>query len=197
MNAGERQTALERARQGDSRALGDLLESFRPYVRVLARALRDPRMQARVGESDLVQDALLAAHRAFTGFQGTTVPDLVAWLRQVVIRSAGHTRRGHLGTAKRALGREQGTADLQALADSSSSPSGKAIRHEEAARIAEAVTRLPEEMQQVLLARLVDDQSHAEIARQSGRSEGAVRVLYSRAIRRLRLELHTPETEVP
>ncbi len=48
MDARERQAALERARQGDKQACGELLESFRPYVRVIARALRDERLVSRI-----------------------------------------------------------------------------------------------------------------------------------------------------
>ena len=46
-------------------------------------------------------------------------------------------------------------------------------------------------MQQVLLGRHLDGLSHAELARVLGRSESAVRMLYLRALRRLR-ELYRP-----
>jgi RNA polymerase sigma-70 factor (ECF subfamily) len=52
--------------------------------------------------------------------------------------------------------------------------------------MADALSRLPEDMQQVLLGRHVDGRSHAEIAAALGRTEGAVRMLYLRALRRLR-----------
>ena len=67
-----------------------------------------------------------------------------------------------------------------------SSPPEQAIRHEEALSMAEAVGQLPDDMQQVLLGRHVDGLSHADIARSLGRTEGAVRMLYLRALRRLR-----------
>lgn len=43
-------------------------------------------------------------------------------------------------------------------------------------------------MQQVLLGRHVDQASYADLAERLGCSEGAVRVLYTRAVRRLREE---------
>ena len=131
-----------------------------------------------------MQDALLEAHRSFGTFRGTTVAELVVWLRQIAVRSAGHTLRGHRETAKRDLAREQPVQDLAVASDNS--PSAVAIRHEQAARMAEALGRLPGDMQQVLLGRHMDGLSHAEIAQRLGRSEGAVRVLYTRALRRLR-----------
>jgi RNA polymerase sigma-70 factor (ECF subfamily) len=177
MNGGEREAALDRARRGDAQALGELLESYRPYVRVLIRAFRDERLQARLDGSDLIQDALLEAHRCFAQFRGAAVAELTAWLRQIVLRTAGRTLRGHLGTEKRDASREQsaGAADF-AVADGGT-PSDQAIRHEQAARMAEALARLPDDMQQVLLGRHTDDLSYTVLAERLGRSEAAVRVL--------------------
>ena len=56
MDAGDRQAALDLARQGDAQARSDLLESFRPYIRVFAGAFHDSRVQARIDESDLISD---------------------------------------------------------------------------------------------------------------------------------------------
>lgn len=189
MTPEERQAALERVRQGDTLAWGELLESFRPYLLCIARTRGCENLLGKVGESDLIQEALLQAHRDFGAFRGTTVEELAAWLGQIVSRATGHALRNHLGTAKRDRGREQPLAGMSSmLPGSASSPSRQAIRHEQAARMAEAVSRLPEDMQQVILGRHVDNLPYAELAEQMRLSEGAVRVLYTRAIRRLRDE---------
>jgi RNA polymerase sigma-70 factor (ECF subfamily) len=189
MTADEQQTALDRARAGDREALGRLLDSYRPYVRLLVRSLRRGRVPGRLDDSDLIQDALLAVHRSFDGFHGGTVAEFTAWLRAVVLRAAGHTLRGHLAAGKRDAGREE-TGDVLAgqLVAPGSSPSQQAVRHELAARIAEALARLPEDMQTVLLGRHMDGLSHAALAERLSRSVGAVRVLYTRALRCLREE---------
>ena len=193
MNAGEQQAALARARLGDHDALGQLLESFRPYVRYLVRALGGERLRPRLGESDLIQDALLEAHRSFEKFRGSTVAELTGWLRRIVVRSAGHSLRNHLEAGKRAGAAEEPAGDLDGRADPGSTPSAQAARHEEAARMAEALARLPDDMQQVLLGRHMDGLSYAALAEQLGRTEGAVRVLYTRALRRLREECRTEQ----
>jgi RNA polymerase sigma-70 factor (ECF subfamily) len=189
MTRADQQDALTCALQGDDRARGALLESFRPYVRLLVSALRKGRAPGRLDDSDLIQDALFEAHRQFAQFRGSTVAELAAWLRPVVLRAAGHTLRGHLGTGKRDAGREHSAEGLEELSvDPGSSPSGQAMRHEMNARLAERLARLPDDMQQVLLGRHMDDLSYAELAEQMGRSEAALRVLYTRALRRLREE---------
>jgi RNA polymerase sigma-70 factor (ECF subfamily) len=62
-------------------------------------------------------------------------------------------------------------------------------RVDDADAIREAVAGLPAERQHLILLRYVEGLSHAEIARNLGRSEGAVRVLLHRTLRSLREEL--------
>src|SRR5438874_9448302 len=140
MDDAQRQMWLEQARQGDTQALGALLDTLRPYVRLLVRTLRDPALQARLGESDLIQDAMLEIHRSFTSFNGASVGDLVAWLRPIVLRTAAHVLRSHRQARKRSVAREETGSDLAAnTADHGTSPSECAVRHEQAARLAAAL----------------------------------------------------------
>ena len=62
---------IDRARGGDEGALGELLEVYRGYLRVLAERKLGPRLQARVGSSDLVQKSFLSACRNFKEFAGS------------------------------------------------------------------------------------------------------------------------------
>jgi RNA polymerase sigma-70 factor (ECF subfamily) len=186
MKPSEQQAALQRARLGDLHARGQLLESFRPYIRFISRALHEGRLQARFDGSDLVQDALLEAHRHFADFRGDTVAALTAWLRKIVIRTATHTLRSHAGTARRDAAREVLVQTMDELAGSDSPPDDRAIRQEEAARLSAALDRLPEDMQQVLLGRHMDGLPYAALAERMGRSEAGLRVLYVRALERLR-----------
>jgi RNA polymerase sigma-70 factor (ECF subfamily) len=187
MDDAQRQRCLEQAMQGDPQALGPLLDSLRPYVRLLVRTLRDPQVQARVGESDLIQDAMLEIHRSFAAFHGNSVGELIGWLRPIVLRSTAHVLRRHRAARKRSVALEETGSDLTAnTADRGTSPSEQVIRLEQASRLAEALDRLPDDMREVLLARHADDEPHAVIAERMGRSEGAIRVLYTRALQRLR-----------
>jgi RNA polymerase sigma-70 factor (ECF subfamily) len=186
MDAQERQAALERARQGDAQALGQLLESFRAYLRALSQALRAGRPSAWIDDSDLIQDALLEAHRSFPSFRGTTVAEFVVWVRRITLRTAARSLRRSSPGGKPDAGEARAENLLDLIADSGSSPSALAIRQEQATRITEALARLPDVMQQVLLARHVDGLPHAVIAERLGRTEAAVRVLYVRALYRLR-----------
>ena len=189
MNSAARQAALDRIRAGDPREIGELLNSFRAYLAVIVRARRTERLRAKMSESDLIQDSLLAAHRSFGDFRGTTVEELAGWLRQIALSTTSHALRDH-DAAKRDVGREQPLAGMTDAvpARDSSTPSKKAMRYERSAQLAAALARLPADMQTVLLGRHVDNVSYADLAARLDRSEGAVRVLYTRALRRLRDE---------
>ena len=189
MESRERQAALARARQGDNKALGELLQSFRPYVQAIVRGFRDKRLQGRLDDSDMTQNAFLEAHRSFATFQGTTVAELVLWLRAIALRTAGHSVRAYLGTEMRNPTREQTVADLSELPAASDTPSRQALQQEQASRLAEALGRLPDDMQRILLGRHVDELPYSVLAEQLGRSEAALRVLYTRALKRLREEI--------
>ena len=69
---------MEQARIGCTDALGNLLELYRNYLRLLARTQIDLTLRVRLDASDLVQETLLEAFRDFQHFAGSTEKELVA-----------------------------------------------------------------------------------------------------------------------
>jgi len=174
-------TLFLRFKLGDRQAQGQLFENLRPYVRVIVQSIRRERPTTAADESDLIQDVLMNATSAVATFQGNSVGELVRWMRTIAVRT---TRRGLSRAGERAVvpGRDQH------VADGNCGPAENAIQHEQAAQMAAAVSRLPEDMRQVLLLRLMDDLDHAEIAGRMNRSPAAVRMLFLRSLERLRQE---------
>jgi RNA polymerase sigma-70 factor (ECF subfamily) len=68
------------------------------------------------------------------------------------------------------------------------SPSRKAVNRERELLLAQLLERLPEDHRDVLVLRHLEGLSHEEIARRMGRSPGAVRMLWVRALARLQVE---------
>ena len=75
------------------------------------------------------------------------------------------------------------------LAASGTSPSQQAARHEQEVLLAAALARLPDDYREVVILRNLEGLSHEEVARRMDRSAGAVRMLWVRALTRLREEL--------
>src|SRR5690242_4375503 len=129
---------------GDDAHRRDLpLERFRPYLLLLARLHLAGRYRAKLDPSDVVQQALLEAHRTRGQYRGGTDAELAAWLRRVLAGELADALRG-LRRAKRDAGRERAieaalgevSSRLEAcLAAEQSSPSERAVRNEQVLRL--------------------------------------------------------------
>jgi RNA polymerase sigma-70 factor (ECF subfamily) len=84
---------IDRARVGDTSVLGRLLDGYRNYLTLLARLTLQRRLQGKLDESDLVQDAFLEAYRDFGQFRGTTEKELTSWLRRILAHNLGNVVR--------------------------------------------------------------------------------------------------------
>jgi RNA polymerase sigma-70 factor (ECF subfamily) len=177
------------------------LERFRSYLLLLARVRLDPRVQAKVGASDIVQQTLFEAHRDRAQFRGRSVGEQAAWLRQILARNLANVLRD-LRRAKRDVVREQpwqaaldkSASRLEAwLAAEQSSPSQQAERHERAVRLAEALTTLPDNQREAVVLRHWHVCSLVEIGERLGCTTAAVTGLLHRGLRNLRKRLNDLE----
>ena len=177
------------------------LEAFRDYLRLQARARLDPRLQAKLDPSDLVQQTLLEAYQAVRQTEGWTREQLLAWLRRILANNLANAVRD-FGRAKRDVAREQSldaavrdsSARVEAwLAAEESSPGERAERHEREVRLAAALARLPEAQREVVLLRHCHGWSLADISRNVGKSAAAVAGLLHRGLQQVRVYLHEPE----
>jgi RNA polymerase sigma-70 factor, ECF subfamily len=184
---------IAESRRGDEAARGRLLELYRNYLRLVARSLIGAALRVKLDPSDLVQETFLKAHRNFGQFGGATERELVAWLRRILVRSLAnqvkhHRRQARDQTRQESLDHllEQSDLTLQfALAAHSPSPSEAASRREQAVLLADAVDRLPADYREAFVLRTLEHVPFEEIAARMGRSTGAVRMLWTRAVKKL------------
>ena len=73
------QQLLEAARHGAEEQLGELLQSYRNYLTLLARTQMGRQLQARVSPSDIVQETMLEALQDLA----QTCPDLAAFVAEL------------------------------------------------------------------------------------------------------------------
>jgi len=192
--------SLARARREGGSAVGELLEHYRHYLYLLARARMGRQLQGRVDPSDLVQEAFLAAHRDFAAFRGTTEAELVCWLRQILVARLADQIRRHVKAKARDLRLERRLAaevdqSSQALEKAlpvpQTSPSAHAAQRERAVLLAEALKELPAHYEEVIVLRHLEGLSFAEVARRMERTVNSVEKLWVRALARLRRTLES------
>jgi RNA polymerase sigma-70 factor (ECF subfamily) len=197
------QSLLSRAKSRDASALGELLEPYRNYLLMLARLKVGRRLQGKLGDSDLVQQTYLEAHRDFRQFRGRTEAELVGWLRRLMATNLANQARSFVGTQCRSIHLETDLlAELnrssqvldRALFSPSDSPSAKAARGEELVVLADALQRLPEDYREVILGRHFENESFPAIAARMGRSEDSVQKLWARGLSKLRKLLEAPDS---
>jgi RNA polymerase sigma-70 factor, ECF subfamily len=177
---------------------GDLTP-YLAYLKNRARSLKlNPRLSARFGESDLVQETFLRAQKSEVPCQGTSLRERMAYLDQAFDRVfIDHLREHH--AEKRDIDKEQ--ALQQALnestaeyrlepADKGASPSEQATRGEEFLRAMAGIDELPENERNVVLLTYLQGLSVQEAADRLGISRGQAAGLYARGTTRLRAFLN-------
>jgi RNA polymerase sigma-70 factor (ECF subfamily) len=192
---------LEMAKRAGPGALGALLELYRNYLRILARSQLTPEVLPRATPSDVVQDTFLEAYRDFVQFRGHTPAEFVAWLRRILVRNIARLVEHHVIAQKRdvrkevsldAIARafEQSSCRLdQVLGTAVPSQSGRAESSERAALVADHMAKLPSQYRDVLVLRHLEELSFDEVGQRMGRTAAATRMLWLRAIDRLRQSL--------
>jgi RNA polymerase sigma-70 factor (ECF subfamily) len=184
----------QRAAAGDEQALATLLSRHLPAVRAFVRAHMGPQLRAHESSSDLVQSVCRELLTHQERFQYPGEQQFLAWLYTTARRKISNRVRD-LGRDKRDARREIGglaesaMAELGAAYARVSSPSGRALRAEEIARLEAAIDRLPEEQREVVTLAHLAGLSRAEIGAQMGKTEEAVRALLHRAKARLAILL--------
>jgi len=196
------QELLIQALDGNSESLGDLLEQYRAYLTVLAKRYLNDRIKCRIDENDIVQVTFLEAQRDFKQFRGTTLEELLGWLRHILRNNVSSAHQRHLYTQKRSAGREarsdptdSGPALTEMLPAETSSPSKQVMREEAAVFLAHCLADLPDTQQQALRLRYVEGLSLKEIAQRMDKTEMAAAGLLKRGLLSLRQRMMTDSSD--
>ncbi len=200
---------IDQARHGAADGLGQLLDSYRNYLRLLATTQIDSKLQAKFSASDLVQETMAGAYRDFAQFRGHNERQLLAWLRQILINRLHVFVQQYVLAEKRDVRREislervgaalsRSTACLNAglfLADRAPSPSAHVIRRENSVLLANHLAEMPAGHREVILLRNLRGLSFEEVAQRTGRTAGAARMQWLRAVRELRRRMSEEDAE--
>ena len=170
---------FDRARDGDPEALGLLLGSQESKARATARSRLGLALRADVDSGDVLQEAYLSAMRDLHRTEWRGERSFGGWLGRIIGRKVAD-QADRMRAVKR--------APVKLTRERPPGPGTEVERSELRLRIATALARLQSDHRRVLQMRYFDGLAFASIAKNMGRTEGAVRKLAARAL--LELERH-------
>jgi RNA polymerase sigma-70 factor (ECF subfamily) len=175
---------MDAAQKGNAEAYRQVLRACVPLAATVAR-----QHGVRPGSvDDVVQDVLITFHRALPTYDPAR--PFLPWLRAIAARRAIDTLRRQ----QRSFGRE--VFDPLAYmnhADSGPDAAESSSRKGDAGRLRAAITTLPPRQRHAIEQLGLQERTLEEVAQATGRSKGALKVNFHRALRSLRTRLGLPD----
>lgn len=172
---------VERARDGDSEAFGELVARYAASVSALAYQHVGDWEAAR----DISQTALLKAYRSIGSLQ--TSQSFRAWLFRITVNESVDFIRLNRTQKLSQLGTGRGA--IEEIATSEEQPIERLIIQEERAAVLAALDELPPRQRTVFVLRHFHGLSNADIAETLSSTSNAVKVNLSYALKSLREKL--------
>ncbi len=170
------------------------LERYRRYLQFLARTHLSSRYQGKLDPSDVVQQSLLKAVANRHQFRGCTEPEMLAWLRSILVHTVARVARD-FRLQKRDINKERSiekdieNSSMQLggfLVDPGSTPSYQVQREERSLQLADAIEGLPSEQRTALILKYWRGLTIAEVAQEMDKTVPAVAGLLHRATKKLK-----------
>ncbi|HZD57034.1 MAG TPA: sigma-70 family RNA polymerase sigma factor [Anaerolineales bacterium] len=174
-NEDDESRLIDRAKNGDAEAFGELYDRhLQPVFRFFYSRLNN-----RQDAEDLTEETFFRVWRSLPRFEDQGVPFLAYIFHIARNLLIDHRRRSANSKDIVSLGEEM-------QIDSRANPSKAALDNIQHQEVKQALEKLNDDYQLVLVARFLSELSTEEVAQVLGRSSGAVRVLQHRALNALR-----------
>ena len=106
---------LEQVRNGDARALDELLTRHRPALHAFVAARLDRPLRGRLDPSDVVQEAQMEVARRMSDYLDRRPMPFHLWVRKTAYERLLNLRRDHRQAARRSVEREVGLPERSSL----------------------------------------------------------------------------------
>jgi RNA polymerase sigma-70 factor (ECF subfamily) len=187
---------ISRAALGDRLAFDRLLNRHRDELRKFVSLHFDERLRGRADESDVVQDASLAAYRRMKDFAKRRPMPFRIWLRKTALERLKDLRRQHLAQCRDVSRQEpypssDSRVSLQnKVHQQQTNPSSVAENSEAWQALLRAINSLPETEREVLLLCYVEQLSQSEAAFILEVSSKTISKWHTQAVQHLATVLH-------
>ena len=189
-----------RLKAGDANALAEFMQQHRPQLMAFIERQLGTALRRKVEADDVFQETCAEAVRALpTAELGDRDP--FSWCCQIAERRIIDLHRRFFEAQKRDAGREVplgagggGTGSgsdsrpgglINMLVASMTTPSQAFSRNARELKLQEALLKLPDDQQQALRMRYVENLPSKQIAEKLGKSDAAVRVMLTRSLKKL------------
>jgi RNA polymerase sigma-70 factor (ECF subfamily) len=179
---------LHRAKQGSEAALNLLYEQCAARLLAYIRLRLGRELRAKLESRDILQATLLKSLTHLHELKGDERESLMAWLARIAEHEI-RDRADYHGRLRRDAAREVAVDDDAPLAAAGRSALSRVILDERARRLEEAMETLLPAHREVILLRSFEELSFREIAKRTGRSEDAARMLFARAMTALTMAM--------
>ncbi|MGE5647812.1 MAG: RNA polymerase sigma factor [Acidobacteriota bacterium] len=179
---------LEKARNGDDRALSKVFEQYRRRLIVLVHFKLSPQWRERGEVEDVVQEVCLRAFRDLDRFTYRTPGSLMHWFSAIadhVIADRARYRNRECRAGEEVPFRSE-TNPLGPEPADNATPSRLFSQQEAVERLLARLGRLPDDYRQAILLARIEGLPTAEVAERMGKSREQVALLVYRAVKRLR-----------
>jgi RNA polymerase sigma-70 factor (ECF subfamily) len=179
---------ITRCRAGERDAWNELYRRYHDQLLFAVRARLGGKLRACLQSEDVFQSVALDALTALQRFEYRGPGSLERFLRTMVVNKI-RDRADTFGAQKRS-----GAVPLSEVAPPAAQDTSAQVEYFECEtydRLERALADLPDDAREVVLMRKVDGYSSKEVAEATGRSDAAVRKVYSRAIAQLALAMDT------
>jgi len=176
---------VRRIRAGDADAARELFDRHRDALRARVRRKLPRALRGKVGASDVIQEAWLAAYLRLSDFEDRGDGSFAKWAHGILEHKVLDEVRRQIEAEKRDARREQRlrtTGTGVGVAGRVPSPSAEMMAAERSEMLRSQIGRLPDAHREIL--RLVHDEGLTLVAAgaRMGRSADAARKLYGRAL---------------
>lgn len=146
-----------------------------------------PNLRVRMDPEDVLQEVAIEAVNSWKTLSHEA--NAGAWLVTLARRKVARIIRDQLGVAARDPRREHAIKTELPIADRRSGPVTHADRKDRLELLDQALERLSEDHREVILLNKIEGLAAKEVGERMGRTENAVHLLLSRALKRLAQEL--------
>jgi RNA polymerase sigma-70 factor (ECF subfamily) len=179
---------LHRAKQGSEAALNLLYEQCAARLLAYIRLRLGRELRSKLESRDILQATLLKSLTHLHELKGDERESLMAWLARIAEHEI-RDRADYHRRLRRDAAREVAVDDDAPLAAAGRSALSRVILDERARRLEEAMETLLPAHREVILLRSFEELSFREIAKRTGRSEDAARMLFARAMTALTMAM--------